>query len=58
MPAARWSGGIPRSDWAGSEVAVFESVAVALEADELGVVDESVDHRDGGHVVAEDLAPG
>ena len=42
----------------GSEVAVFEAVAVAFEAEDLGVVDETVDHRGGGHVVAEDLAPG
>jgi hypothetical protein len=43
---------------AGAEVAVFEAVAVAFEADQLGVVDEPVDHRDGDGVVAEDLAPG
>ena len=42
----------------GSEVGVFEAVAVAFEADEFGVVDESVDHRGGGRVVAEDLTPG
>ena len=42
---------------AGVEVAVPEPVAVALEAEDLGVVDEPVDHRGGGHVVAEDLAP-
>ena len=42
----------------GSEVAVFESVGVAFERDELGVMDEPVDHRDGGGVIAEDLAPG
>jgi hypothetical protein len=40
-----------------AQVAVFESVAVALEADDLGVVDESVDHRGGDDVVAEDFAP-
>ena len=43
--------------WAG-EVAVFEAVAVAFEGEDLGVVDESVDHRGGDDVVAEDLAPG
>ena len=43
---------------AGSDVAVLESVAVALEGEDLGVVDESVDHSGGGHVIAEDLAPG
>ena len=41
----------------GSEVAVLEAVAVAFEAEDLGVMDEPVDHRGGGHVVAEDLAP-
>jgi hypothetical protein len=43
--------------WSWPEVAVFETVAVGLETDEFGVVDEPVDHRDGGHVVAEDFAP-
>src|SRR3954451_11637919 len=42
----------------GVEVLAFEAVAVALEREDLAVVDESVDHRGGGHVVAEDLAPG
>src|ERR1700723_1824656 len=42
---------------AASEVAVLEAVAVALEGEDLGVVDESVDHRDSDGVVAEDLAP-
>ena len=41
-----------------TEVAVLEPVAVALEAEDLGVVDETVDHRGGRHVIAEDLAPG
>ena len=40
------------------EVAVFEAVAVAFEREDLGVVDEPVDHRGGDDVVAEDLAPG
>src|SRR5437879_1161805 len=40
-----------------AEVAVLEPVAVALEGDDLGVVDEAVDHRGGHDVVAEDLAP-
>jgi hypothetical protein len=40
------------------EVAVFEAVAVAFEGEDLGVVDEAVDHRGGDGVVAEDLAPG
>ena len=43
--------------WAG-EVAVFEAVAVAFEREDLGVVNEPVDHRGGDDVVAEDLAPG
>jgi len=30
-----------------TEVAVFESVAVAFEADDFGVVDEPVDHGGG-----------
>ena len=42
---------------AGTEVAVFEPVGIAFEAEDLGVVDEAVDHCGGGHVVAEDLAP-
>jgi len=40
------------------EVAVFEAVAVALEGEDLGVVDEAVDHRGGDDVVSEDLALG
>ena len=39
------------------EVAVAQAVAVALERDDLGVVDEAVDHGGGDDVVAEDLAP-
>jgi hypothetical protein len=42
----------------GSEVLAFEAVAVALEAEDVGVVDEPVDHCCGDGVVAEDLAPG
>jgi len=40
-----------------AEVAVFESVAVAFEGDDFGVVDEPVDHCGGDHVVAEDFTP-
>jgi hypothetical protein len=40
-----------------AKVAVFEPVAVALEGDDLSVVDEAVDHGRGDHVVAEDLTP-
>jgi hypothetical protein len=41
----------------GAEVLVAQAVGVALEGEELGVVDEPVDHRHGGRLVAEDLAP-
>src|SRR5207248_7928920 len=44
--------------WAAAEVAVAEPVAVALEAEDFGVVDEPVDHGGGDGLVAEDLAPG
>jgi hypothetical protein len=47
--------GVGRGDAA--EVAVFEPVAVSLQADDFGVVDEAVDHGCGDDVVAEDLAP-
>ena len=40
-----------------TEVTVFESVGVAFEGDDFGVVDEPVDHGGGHDVVAEDLAP-
>ena len=39
-----------------AQVAVAQPVAVAPEADDLGVVHQSVDHGRGDHVVAEDLA--
>ena len=38
------------------EVAVAEPVAVALEGDDLGVVDEPVDHGGGYDGIAEDHA--
>ena len=38
-----------------AEVAVLEPVAVAFEADDVGVMDEAVDHGSGDGVVAEDL---
>jgi hypothetical protein len=41
-----------------AEVFVAQAVGVAFEREDLGVVDEPVDHRDGGDLVAEDLAPG
>jgi hypothetical protein len=40
-----------------AEVSVFESVGVAFEGDDFGVVDEAVDHGGGDDVVAEDFAP-
>ncbi len=40
-----------------AEVSVLEPVGVAFEGDDLGVVDEPVDHRGGDDVVSEDLAP-
>ncbi len=40
-----------------AEVSVSEPVAVAFEGDDVGVVDESVDHGGGNDVVAEHLAP-
>jgi hypothetical protein len=46
-----------RAGWAAAEVAVAEPVAVALEAENFGVVDEPVDHGGGDDLVAEDLVP-
>src|SRR3984957_19972912 len=40
-----------------AEVSVFEAVAVSFQGDDVGVVDEAVDHGGGDGVVAEDLAP-
>ena len=40
-----------------AEVSVFEPVGVAFEGDDVGVVDEPVDHRGGDDLIAEDLAP-
>jgi hypothetical protein len=34
------------------QVAVFEAVTVALEGEDLGVVNQAVDHRGGDDVVA------
>ena len=41
-----------------AELLLAETVGVAFEREDLGVVDEAVDYRDGGDLVAEDLAPG
>jgi hypothetical protein len=38
-------------------VAVLESVGVAFEGDDVGVVDEPVNRRGGDDLVAEDLPP-
>ena len=60
--ARRRSGGGPkaRSLSAGcrSRAALAQAVALALEGDDLGVVDEPIDQRRGDHLIAEDLAPG
>src|SRR5579862_6065497 len=40
-----------------AEIPVPEPVGVAFEGDDVGVVDEPVDHRGGDDLVAEDLAP-
>src|SRR6476661_8169825 len=43
--------------WDAAEDAVLEPVGVAVEVDDVGVVDKPVDHRGGHDVVAEHLAP-
>ena len=40
-----------------TEVSVLESVGVASEVDDLGVVYEAVDHGGGDDVIAEDFTP-
>jgi hypothetical protein len=40
-----------------AKVAVTKSVGITFERDNFGVVDQSVDHCRGHHVVAEDFAP-
>src|SRR5665811_1326717 len=42
---------------AGSEVTILEAVGIAFEAEDLGVMDQPVDHRGRCHVVTEDLTP-
>jgi hypothetical protein len=39
------------------EITILEPIAVALERDDLGVVDEPVDHRRGDRRIAEHLTP-
>ena len=41
----------------GVDPGVAESVAGALEGDDLCVVDDAVDHRGGDDLVAEDVSP-
>ena len=41
----------------GVDAAVAESVAGALEGDDVGVVDDAVDHGGGDGLVAEHAAP-
>ena len=58
LAATDWSpefGGL--GGWRGAEVLVLEPVGIAFEVEDLGVVDEPIDHRGGNDVVAEDLAP-
>jgi hypothetical protein len=40
-----------------AEVSVSEPIAVAFDGDDVGVVDEPVDHGGGDDVVAEHLTP-
>src|SRR5467141_2039093 len=42
----------------GIEVAVFQAIRVALQREDLGVVDAAIDHRHGHGLIAEDLTPG
>ena len=44
--------------WACRGVLAAQAVAVALEGEDLGVVDEAVDHGHCGDLIAEDLTPG
>ena len=50
-----WFFGGGRGDAA--EVSVFEAVRVAAQVDDLGVMDEAVEHGGCDDVVAEDFAP-
>jgi hypothetical protein len=43
------------SGWTGAEILVLEAVGVPLQVEDLGVVDEPVDHCRGDDLVAEDL---
>jgi hypothetical protein len=52
-----WSWFLGVGGWDAAEVSVCEAVGVAFECDDVGVVDEAVDHCGGDDVVAEDFAP-
>ena len=43
--------------WEGVDAAVAEPVAGALQREDVGVVDDAVDHRCGDGLVTEDAAP-
>ncbi len=43
--------------WGAAELTVFESVGVAIYGDDLGVLDEAIDHGGDEGVVAEDFSP-
>lgn len=50
---ATWYGVSQRAvRWGGTEVVVLQPVAVALQREDLGMVDESVAHRRGGGTAA------
>jgi hypothetical protein len=51
-----WSFGFGRVGEDAAEVSVSEPMAVAFEGDEIGVMDEPVDHGGGNDVVAEYLS--
>jgi hypothetical protein len=42
----------------GVDAAVAESVAGAFEGDDVGVVDDAVDHGGGDDLISEDAGPG
>src|SRR4029453_497282 len=53
----RWSWFLGGGRGDAAEVSVLEPVGVALERDDVGVVDEAGDHGRGDDVVTEDLSP-
>ncbi len=44
--------------WEGIDPSVSESVGGAFEGDDVGVVDDAVDHRGGDDLVSEHAGPG